>query len=262
MMGWRSFLFGVTFLLASVAAHAASVAGQPTTFPLRGKTLTLTIYRPSGPPKGTVIMGSGDVGWVGLGVSLAEFLSGEGYVVVGVNIRQYLSVFTVGKSHLEVTDPPADYFQISEWLRSRSLLVQPVIVSGVSEGAALAVLAASSPKNHAWLAGAITMGIPPTAELAWKWTDFTAWITKGDAREPSFAPKDFIGAVSPLPLVMLQSKKDEYVPESEYRLLDSLAKAPKKLVLIDASNHRFTDRRPQLQAEYLAAIAWIRGQAR
>ncbi|HTK29221.1 MAG TPA: alpha/beta hydrolase [Vicinamibacterales bacterium] len=243
-------------------AGAAAPAGQPATFPVRGKSLTLTVYRPAGPPKGTVIMGSGDVGWVGLGVSLAEFLSGEGYVVVGVNVRQYLSAFTAAKTHLEVSDPPADYLAISEWMKASGLLAPPVIVSGVSEGAALAVLAAASAKNHAWLNGAITMGIPPTAELAWKWTDFTAWITKGDAREPSFAPKDFIASVSPLPLVMLQSRKDEYVPEADYRLLDSLAKPPKKLVLIDASNHRFTDRRPQLQAEYLAAIAWIRSQPR
>jgi len=29
-------------------------------------------------------------------------------------------------------------------------------------------------------------------------------------------------------------------------------------VLIDASNHRFTDRRPELKAQMLAGLAWIR----
>jgi fermentation-respiration switch protein FrsA (DUF1100 family) len=108
----------------------------------------------------------------------------------------------------------------------------------------------------------VTMGVPPIAELAWKWTDFTSWITKTDLREPSFAAKDYVAAISPLPLVMLQSKKDEYVPESDYRELDARAKPPKKLVLIDASNHRFTDRRKELRAEYLAALAWIQEQRR
>ncbi len=37
-------------------------------------------------------MGSGDVGWVGTGVDVAKFLSAQGFVVVGVNVRQYLSV--------------------------------------------------------------------------------------------------------------------------------------------------------------------------
>jgi dienelactone hydrolase len=238
------------------------VIGQTTNFPLRGKTLTLTIYRPLAPPKGTVIMGSGDVGWVGVGVAMAEFLSAEGYVVVGVNVRQYLSTFTTGKTHLQATDPPADYLAMSDWLRANKLLVEPVVVSGISEGAALAILAASSSTNHRWLRGVVTMGVPPVAELAWKWTDFTSWITKTDLREPSFAAKDYVASVSPLPIVMLQSRKDEYVPEPDYRELDARAKAPKKLVLIDASNHRFTDRRKELRAEYLAALAWIDQQAR
>lgn len=243
-------------------AAAAPIVGQPMSVPVRGKTLTLTVYRPAGPPKGTVFMGSGDVGWVGVGVTMAEFLSAEGYIVAGVNVRQYLSVFTAGKSHLEPVDPPIDYEAMAQFLRANKLLVEPVIVSGISEGAALAILAASSAKNHEWLRGVITMGVPPTAELAWKWTDFTTWITKSDAREPSFAAKDYVAAVSPLPLVMLQSRKDEYVPEADYKALEAQARAPKKLVLIDASNHRFTDRRKELRAEYLAALAWIEQQKR
>ena len=252
----------LALLLIALQPSARAAVGQPLSFPLRGKTLTLTVYRPAGAPKGTVIMGSGDVGWVGVGASMAEFLSAEGYVVVGLNVRQYLASFTAGKTHLEPSDPPADYFAMSEWLQANKLLAEPVVVSGISEGAALAILAASSPKNHTWLRGVVTMGVPPLAELAWKWTDFTSWITKSDAREPSFAAKEYVSAVSPLPLVMLQSKKDEYVTEADYRELESLARAPKKLVLIDASNHRFTDRRQALRAEYLAALAWIKEQPR
>ena len=69
---------------------------------------------------------------------------------------------------------------------------------------------------------------------------------KKDADEPSVVVADFLPRVAPLPLCMIQSKKDEYVPTSEYERLLALAKEPKKLVLIDAANHRFTDRRPEL----------------
>ena len=147
------------------------------------------------------------------------------------------------------------------YLRGHQLLTQPVIVSGVSEGAALAVLAASAPANHAWVAGVITMGLPASAEIAWRWSDFTSWITKKDAPEPSFAPRDYIGAISPLPLAMIQSRKDEYVTEADYRDLEAAARAPKKLTLIDAGNHRFTDRIPELRREYMAALAWIAATA-
>jgi dienelactone hydrolase len=260
----RARLAATILIAATMAAvpTAAPIVGQPMSVPVRGKTLTLTVYRPAGTPKGTVLMGSGDVGWVGVGVAMAEFLSAEGYIVAGVNVRQYLSVFTVGKTHLQPADPPGDYEAMAQFLKANKLLVDPVVVSGISEGAALAVLAASSAKNHEWLRGVVTMGVPPTAELAWKWTDFTSWITKSDAREPSFSARDYVAAVSPLPIVMLQSRKDEYVPEADYKALEAQARAPKKLVLIDASNHRFTDRRKELRAEYLAALAWIDQQKR
>jgi hypothetical protein len=129
-------------------------------------------------------------------------------------------------------------------------------MSGVSEGAALAVLAASDAANHGWIDGVITMGLPATAELAWRWTDVGSWITKRDSDEPEFAPKDVIATVTPLPLYMIQSTKDEYVPKAEWELLLATAREPKKQILIDASNHRFTDKRPELGAAYTAGPAW------
>jgi hypothetical protein len=60
---------------------------------------------------------------------------------------------------------------------------------------------------------------------------------------------------------MIQSSKDEYVPKAEYERLEAAARDPKKLVLIDASNHRFTDRRPELRSAYRAGLAWISQRA-
>ena len=244
-------------LLAAVATPALAKPAQTVSFPLRGKVLSLQVYRPSESPKGTVVMASGDVGWVGLAVSLAEFLSDRGYVVIGVNTRQYLTAFTSGRQHMDTRHPPVDYGALRDFLEQQHLLYRPVVLSGVSEGAALAVLAASLEVNHRWVDGVITMGTPMVAELAWRWTDFTTWITKADANEPSFSPLDFIGQIAPVPIVMIQSRRDEYVPEADYLKLDATARLPKKLVLIDAANHRFTDKQTELRAEILAALAWI-----
>src|SRR6185436_19788470 len=83
-------LIAMSLCLCATTAFAA--AGERLDFPVRGQHLTLTVYRPPvarGTVLGTIIMGSGDVGWVGLAVSLAGFLSDEGYVVVGLNSREY-----------------------------------------------------------------------------------------------------------------------------------------------------------------------------
>jgi fermentation-respiration switch protein FrsA (DUF1100 family) len=241
----------------AVASASTAHASDRVGIAVRGKTLTIEVYSPQGSSRGTIVMGSGDVGWVGLGASMAEDLSTHGYLVVGINVRQYLSSFTSGQSHLQASEVAGDYRLIIETLRQSRHVDAPIVVSGVSEGAALAVLAASDPANHGWIDGVITMGLPPTAELAWRWTDAGAWITKRDANEPSFAPKDVIATVAPVPLYMIQSTKDEYVSKADWEQLLTMAGEPKNQVLIDASNHRFTDKRAELDAAFSAGLDWI-----
>lgn len=242
-----------------VAAASPAAASESIPVQIRGKTVPLAYYPATGGgPKGTVLIGSGDVGWVGLAVEVAEFLSRQGYAVAGINVREYLSAFTSHRSHVTTDQVPGDYALMAKALHDRGLLVDPVIVSGVSEGAALAVLAASAPENHAWIKCVITMGLPVNAELAWRWTDFTAWITKKDAAEPSFDSREFVARLAPVPLWMIQSTKDEYVTESDYRTFERLAREPRRLVLIAASNHRFTDRKEELKQQILEGLAWMR----
>ncbi len=248
-------LIGLCLAGALVASGAA--AGEKVPVTIRGKAFVLELYRPGqAAPKGTILMGSGDVGWVGLAVDLAGFLSDQGYAVVGINSRQYLATFTSRASHVTPEQVAGDYDAIVQRLRDRRTLWAPVVVAGVSEGAALAVLAGAK-ANHAWVQGVMTIGLPPSAELAWRWKDVLAWVTKGNAAEPSFEPKDFIGGVSPVPLWMIQSTRDEYVTEADYRAIETAARPPKRLVLVDAANHRFTDRRPVLRQHVVAGLAWI-----
>jgi fermentation-respiration switch protein FrsA (DUF1100 family) len=252
-------------VLAAVAAWVSPVFArtpEKLDITVRGRALTVTIYVPKTAPRGTILMGSGDVGWVGLAASLAEELSAQGYIVAGVNARQYLASFTSSKDFLQPKDVPADYQVLADRLRERQLLVRPVVVSGVSEGAALAVLAASDPKSRGWIDGVLTIGLPATAELAWHWSDLWASAMKRDADEPSFTIADFLPRVSPLPLFMIQSRKDEYVTPVQYQQLRVIAREPKQLVLIDASNHRFTDRRPELATAVAAGLDWIARTAR
>jgi type IV secretory pathway VirJ component len=244
-------------VLAALSWPTNAQAAEKVDIAVRGKTLTLTLYSPSSPSRAIIVMGSGDVGWVGLAPSMAEELAAQGYTVVGVNVRQYLSAFTAGANHLQAADVAADYRLLITTLKQTHHLDGPVIVSGVSEGAALAVLASADPINHAWITGVITIGLPPTAELAWRWTDAAAWITKHDADEPSFAATDVIATVAPVPLYMIQSSKDEYVSAIDRERLLATAREPKKQVLIDASNHRFTDKRTELSAAYAAGLVWI-----
>jgi dienelactone hydrolase len=241
--------------LLVVAPRAEASEKVPMT--IRGRAFVLEFYRPAGAtPRGTILMGSGDVGWVGLAVDLAGMLSGQGWAVVGINSRQYLSTFTSGSSHVTTEQVPADYAAIVQHLRDRQTLWAPIVVAGVSEGAGLAVLAGAA-VNRAWVKGVMTIGLPPTNELAWRWRDALSWVTKSDPSEPSFESKYFVGGISPVPLWMIQSTRDEYVTEADYRAIEHAARPPSRLVLVDASNHRFTDRLPLLRQHVLAGLVWL-----
>lgn len=249
-------LVSLALALGLVGSTAAG-ASERVPIAIRGKAQTLEIYRPTSTPLGTILMASGDVGWVGLAVDLAAFLSARGYAVVGINSRQYLASLTSGAAHVTTDQVPGDYRAIVDLLRARGLLWAPVIVAGVSEGAALAVLG-GMPANHGWVKGVMTLGLPPSAELAWRWRDALSWVTKRETAEPSFEPRQFVGAISPVPLLMIQSTHDEYVTEADYRAIEGAARAPKRLVLVEASNHRFTDRLPELRQHVLAGLDWLR----
>jgi pimeloyl-ACP methyl ester carboxylesterase len=250
----------LALLIAAWVATLAAATTNPFDVRVRGKVISVQVYPAAADqtPKGTSFMGSGDAGWVGLGVDLSEDLARDGYTVVGINVRRYLQAFRVGTGHLTTRDVPGDYAEVERFLVEQNAITTPVIMAGVSEGAALAVLAASAPANHAWISGVITLGLPRTAELAWRWRDAMSFITKRDADEPFFEPAQFIAGVSPLPLLMIQSRNDEFVPERDFRMFEQAAAAPKQLVLIDASNHRFTDRKPELKSQLRAGLAWLK----
>jgi len=195
-------------------------------------------------------------------VTTAEELSSVGYAVVGVNVRQYLAAFTTGTSHVQPADVAGDYRVLVAAARGRQPLPRPLVLAGVSEGAALAVAAAADVTSREWVDGVITMGLPATAELAWRWTDVGSWITRRDMNEPSFSAFDYVPRVAPVPLFMIQSRRDEYVPQTDYERFAALARQPARQVLIDAGNHRFTDRRDDLRRAILEGLAWIRERQR
>ncbi len=105
------------------------------------------------------------------------------------------------------------------------------------------------------------MGLPATAELAWRWVDMASLITRREAEEPSFAPDGYLGAVAPIPLAMIQSATDDFSTDADRARLLAAAKPPKKMIMIGAANHRFTDKLPELRTELLGAIAWIMSAA-
>lgn len=252
---------GVILVTTLVARAAGATSGPPPgleTLSIRGQPQTLRVY---GPPGGRpTIVASGDGGWVHVGPLVAEFLGEQGYRVLGLDSRAYLSAFTRGGTTLSPGDVPRDFGALVD--RGAGGRARATLLVGVSEGAGLAVLAATDAALKARLSGVVGLGLPDRSELGWRFSDSIIYLTKGIPKEPLFSAAEIIGSVAPLPVAAIHSSQDEYVPLSEVESVLARAGEPKRLWVIPARNHRFGGSEAELKQRLLEAIAWIDGARR
>jgi pimeloyl-ACP methyl ester carboxylesterase len=223
-------------------------------FAIRGHEQSLYVY---GSPRGDpVIVSSGDGGWIHLGPHVAEFLSEHGFFVVGFDVKVYLSGFTSASSTLRAEEEPADYRVLAQFVR-KTTGKSPILI-GVSEGAGLSVLAATDPETKTEITGVIGLGLPDLNELGWRWKDMLIYLTHRTPAEPTFSAAAIVARVAPLPLAAIHSTHDEFVPVAEVERVVKSASDPKRLWIVNASNHRFSDNLDDFDRRLLDALAWVK----
>jgi fermentation-respiration switch protein FrsA (DUF1100 family) len=248
-------------LLATLLAStwfATPAAQSIETISLRGHTQSLHVYGRRGNPP--VIVSSGDGGWIHLGPHVAETLAKSGFFVVGVDVKSYLESFTSGSSTLRPDEEPRDYAALAAYA-SQGSTVKPILI-GVSEGAGLSVLAATDPATKALIGGVIGLGLPNLNELGWRWRDSLIYVTHGVPKEPTFSTEAIIDRMAPSPLAAIHSTHDEFVPVADVKRMIDKARDPKRLWIVAAADHRFSDNLPEFDKRLLEAIAWVRDSAR
>jgi hypothetical protein len=202
-----------------------------------------------------VIVSSGDGGWLHLGPHVAHLLAAHGCFVVGFDVKAYLASATTGSPRLQADDEPSDLRTISDYANQFSLS-KPILI-GISEGAGLSVLAASDPITQRSIAGVIGIGLRDRNELGGRWRDSLICLTHGIPKEPTFSAASLIGKVSPLPMALVHSSHDEFVPLTDAQRMVGLSDEPKKLWVVDAADHRFSDNLSEFDRSLLAAIDWV-----
>jgi fermentation-respiration switch protein FrsA (DUF1100 family) len=134
---------------------------------------------------------------------------------------------------------------------------KPILI-GVSEGAGLSVLAATDPRTKAEILGVIGLGLPDLSELAWRWKDALIYLTHQVPNEPTFSAAAIVDRVAPIPLAAIHSTHDEFVPLAEVERVLTSARDPKRLWVVNASNHRFSNNLEEFDRQLLQAIAWVK----
>lgn len=246
-------------LAATTSLALAVTTGAQTrdALAIRGHVQSLRLYGQRGGQP--VIVSSGDGGWIHLGPHVAEALAAKGFFVVGFDVKAYLESFTSGASTLRPEDEPRDYAVLSEYA-ARGGSARPILI-GVSEGAGLSVLAATDPGTKQAIAGVIGLGLPDLSELGWRWKDALIYVTHGTPKEPTFSARAIVDRVAPVPLAAIHSTEDEFVPLGEVQQVLANARDPKRLWVIKASDHRFSDNLAEFDQRLIEAIAWVTANA-
>ena len=63
--------------------------------------------------------------------------------------------------------------------------------------------------------------------------------------------------MAPLPLLMIQSSHDQYVPLDEARRLFETAQEPKRFELVQADNHRFDGNHEEFFDKLRDGLQWV-----
>jgi hypothetical protein len=235
---------------------AASVPQASETLVVRGKPQTLHLYGTRGAP--TAVVASGDGGWIHLGPLVATYLAAKGWFIVGFDCKSYLSQFTSKSATLKPEDVPGDVMRLAEYA-ARGARGRPLLI-GVSEGAGLSVLAATEPSVRDLIGGVVGLGLGERNELGWRLRDSVIYLTHGVPNEPTFSSTAVVGRVAPLPLAVLNSTHDDFVPLEEIRRIMAQAKQPSRLWLVESQNHNFDGNVAGFQAKLGEALAWIESE--
>jgi fermentation-respiration switch protein FrsA (DUF1100 family) len=236
---------------------AARPVTSDTSVPLHGHGLKLHL---STPPNRTpvaaaaipvlLVYATGDAGWWGKDREIFTRLRAWGYPAVGFSAREY--VHHLGKDAVAPQQIAEDFAAIVRAAESALGLPAPTraVLVGKSRGAGLAVAAAGRFPMKPGLAGVLAVGLTREEE----------YVYRHFRRSPQpvmLQTYGYLPRLGSLPVAVIQSTRDNYVPADEARRLFGPDTASRELVPIDSRNHNFDGALDLLYDEMERSIQWI-----
>ena len=211
------------------------------------------------PPTFLVIFASGDGGLHGVSKAIYEHMAEQGHYVAAYSSREALSrVKSTGKFLTSSEAATA----VTTLLREAKRLLDlpdstPAIVSGCSRGASMAVFAAGEPSLKPQICGAVAIALTRESDYVTPPApaERDAYIKLDDKGGVLLYPAlDRLGSI---PIAVIQSTKDSYVPSAESRQLMGPDTPTRRLYEVKASNHSFGGGKDQLLHDLDEALNWI-----
>jgi pimeloyl-ACP methyl ester carboxylesterase len=210
---------------------------------LHGHNLTVHVSKPAVQNElPLIVYATGDAGWKRGDRKTYEKLTSWGYPVVGFASPDYLKHLGGGVKTVAPDELSRDYAAIIGFAKAQAAIAPetPVVLLGVSRGAGLSVVAAGRAPLGGRINGVVAVGLTREEEYA-------------DA-------PDLYGLLSTLgalPVAVVQSTGDGYLPAVEARQLFGADSAHRQLLAIPANNHNFSSARDAMYDAIHSSLTWI-----
>lgn len=259
-----------TLILAMLmTACAGRLASNPSLYSVRNQkvtagslTTTLVLVTPSAPPKKPVLVmfASGDGGLTGVSKAVLQHLADQGHYVAAFSSREILRPVKRTGGTTRSAALAAITSLIAQSKRELGLADDtPLIVTGMSRGANFVIASAGAPTLQPHIIGAVAVAL--TRETDYldipDGTSVPAGVHFDDQRRVLTYPA--IARLGSIPLAIIQSTNDSYVPSAESRQLLGPDTPTRRLYEVPSRNHGFDGGRETLMRDLDDAMKWIVG---
>ena len=247
--------FAALLVCAAMSGCAAHVRpGMPDAHAIfNGHALTLHFANArAAADRPLLVFATGDGGMHRKDLDLYRHLGAWGYPIVGFDARDYVK--HLGAS--ETTTPERlaeDYRSIIAAARAALHLDsgRRIVLVGVSRGADLAVVAAGELRDA--VTGVVAVALTREEEYV-RWRRRLLVLPR---REVMVDVQEYLPQLGDLPLAVVQSTRDNYLPATEARALLGPDGPRRWLQAVTAANHSFGGARPEMYTAVGRALQWI-----
>ena len=235
---------------------------------LYGHELTLHLASPMEPRDSRsplILYASGDGGWFGTAVRMYRTIAESRLSVVGFSAKAFMDIAQSRRGPVTAAHIAEGYQAIiNTALRTLRLPDDlPVVLTGWSRGASLAVVVAAHRPLDLRVRGVVAMGLAADEHLDVTGDTDDDRVPSGTS--PAITPVrpsaidlyPLLSQIAPRRCAVIQASHDSYLPAERARVLFGADSDVKQLVAVDARNHRFDGGEAAFVEALRRSIGWV-----
>ncbi len=206
-----------------------------------------------------VIYATGDGGWRGLDEQIFEWISSWNYPVVGFSSKNYLKNLEYVRDSTTPRRLVRDFETIIQFAEQQLGMPEStrIVLVGLSRGAGLDIVAAGQGGLKPNLAGVVAIALIREEEHVVSYRRRRSQTNQPRRELLKIQTYEYLPRIDPVPVAVIQSTHDGYLPADKARALFGPDTQMKRLVPISARNHRFSGGCLDLRAQIENALTWM-----